>query len=228
MQRLSNSGITTNNAEDTEDADDTEEAPDAVADTAPVLQLHHEPESTATNQTTVEAHTLYGASLLETSRLCPSYLAGAIRRVPHAVHHTLSAGIVMTYPNEAIAGRIGYQMALEVRPNKIDHIASELFKAHFETDGGLRYLCLPGGTNVQPNPSITLRGCRMDAILPMFGPEINDALMASPMYQDDARQVLPHTTAVTMVISSQSTEHAVIFLSLGLMEGTFIANRLYM
>ncbi|KAK1975588.1 hypothetical protein LZ30DRAFT_605288 [Colletotrichum cereale] len=118
-------------------------------------------------------------------------------------------------------------MAIEIRANKIDHIASELFGAHLETNAETRCLCLPGGTTVLPNPSITLSGCRMDAIPLMFGPEIYEAVIAGPMYQDDAHQFLQHTAAVTMLVSQQSAEHAILFLSLGLMEGTFIANRLY-
>ncbi|KAK2006498.1 hypothetical protein LZ32DRAFT_595484 [Colletotrichum eremochloae] len=222
-ERLSNTGVADNHA------DDNAQAPVPIArSTTPGLQLHHNPETISINRATVEEHALYGASLHETSHLCPSYLAGAVRRVPHPVHHNLSAGIGMAYPNGAVGAKFGYSMGIEIRANKIDHIASNLFGAHFEIDDdGTRYLCLPGGTTVLPNPSITLSGCRMDAILPTFGLEIYKAVIAGPMYQDDAQQVLEHTRAVKMVVSHRSAEYATIILSLGLMQGTFIADRLY-
>lgn len=180
------------------------------------------------NKITDNSHVLYDALLSETSRLCPVYLAGAIRRI-HSISRdgTLRASVSMTFPNEITGLRVGCQMCIEIEPNKIDHIASELFEAHFETDGSLRYLCLPGGSKVFGNPSTFLRGCRLGSIMPMFGAQLTNAISASPMCLDDYKRGHHHTDAVSMVVFCEAQKPATLMLSLDLKHGTDIANKIY-
>lgn len=118
-------------------------------------------------------------------------------------------------------------MALDITDNKVEHIAKELFDVHLETTAGLRYVYLPGGAKVLPNPKLTLRGCRYDIISSVFGPHASSAIAASPTYQDDIKQGRDRTGCVSMVISHRALEGAIIFASLGPREGTLIGDRLY-
>ncbi len=118
-------------------------------------------------------------------------------------------------------------MALMVTNNKVQRIAKELFGAELEINAGLRYVCLSAETKVLPNPLFTLQGCRLDVISPMFGDETACAIMASLLYQEDIKQGHEHTDCVSMVISHQAVDGATLYVSLGLMEGNEIRDKLY-
>lgn len=132
----------------------------------------------------------------------------------------------MTFPDARVTTKIECQMALEITANKVEHLAKELFDAHLETTEGLRYICLPGGAQVVPNSKFTLRGCRHDIISSMFGLETYRAVMASPACQVEAKLGHDTTVCISMVISQGADDVAVVFLSLGLREGTLIAEKL--
>ena len=70
------------------------------------------------------------------------------------------------------------------------------------------------------------RGCRHDIIPSIFGLETYNAVIASPAYRLEAKEGHETTECISMVISQASNEVAVIFLSLGLREGTLIADKL--
>ena len=118
-------------------------------------------------------------------------------------------------------------MSIEVTENKVEHLADKLFGVHLETNAGLRYLYLPRGAKVLPNPNFTLRGCQHDTISPFFGPETYRAITANPYYQDEVKQGYDYTDCVSMLISQRASEGATFLLSLAPMEGTVIKNKLY-
>ena len=163
------------------------------------------------------------ASLAVATHLLPRDLSNAVKRHPHPKNeNTLVAAIGMSFPNN-----VECQMALEITPDKVQHYARSLFGVRLETAAGLRYICI-GGAQVLPAPQFTLRGCKADIIPDTFGPEVSDAIQFSPTYQDDVVKNLRDCThSVSMLISQQADEVAVIFLSLGLWLGTRIREELY-
>lgn len=175
-----------------------------------------------------DKHVLVNASLVETTDLLPSYLSAAIKRNPDpSTMNRFVAAVALTFPNAPVTDKFGCQMTLEVTENKVEYIARELFGVHLETTAGLRYVYLPGGAKVLPNPTITLRGCRYDTPESIFGPETYNAITASPAFQDDIKRSRDRTDSVSMLISHEAREGAVIFASLGPREGTLIKNKLY-
>ncbi|KAK5995961.1 hypothetical protein PT974_04381 [Cladobotryum mycophilum] len=101
---------------------------------------------------------LVNASLSATARLLPSYLAGAVKRIPKPENesNSLVAAVSIIISDALFVDSAWCQIALEVTENKVEHIAETLFGAHLETTAELRYLYLPGGTRVLPNPILTL------------------------------------------------------------------------
>ena len=176
-----------------------------------------------------DEHVLVNASLAEATRLLPRDLFNAIKRNPDPKNeNTLVAAISMTFPYAPFTDKFGCQMALEVTDDKVQHLAWELFGVRLETRAGLRYVCFTdGGSKILPNPKFTLQGCRRHIISSTFGPEMSNAIATSPLYQEDARQWRDCTDGVSMVISHQAHDGAIIFASLGLWEGTQIKKKPY-
>lgn len=171
---------------------------------------------------------LVNASLTATIRLFPPYLASAVKRIiKPGSEDALVAAISMSFPNALFMDKFWCQMSLEIMDNKIERVAWELFGAHLETTAGLRYVCLPGGAKVLPNPHFTLRGCQRDIISSFFGREMSRGIEESPTYQDEIKRACACTDCVSMVISQRSQDGAILFLSLGLREGTLLSEKLY-
>lgn len=118
-------------------------------------------------------------------------------------------------------------MTIDIMDNKVEHLASVLFGVHLETNAGLRYVYLPGGAKILPNPNFTIRGCLPDQIRSTFGSEIHHGIVANPDYQDEVKQGYSRTDCVSMLISQEASNGATFLLSLAPMEGTEIKNRLY-
>ena len=173
-------------------------------------------------------HVLLNASLEDASRLFPLYLAGAVKRVPDPSNgDSLAASIAMIFPDHPSTHKLGCQMMLEITANKVEHIAREIFQAHVETTAGLRYVCLPGGAKIVPNPQVIIQGCRHDIISLNFGTETFHAISANPVYKDEIKQGHDHTDCVSMVVPHNAHEGAHILLFLAPREGTLIRDRLY-
>ncbi|KAK5245247.1 hypothetical protein LTS06_009299 [Exophiala xenobiotica] len=197
-------------------------------DNTPQEQAPVHPSSDSSDYFVEDKHVLVNASIAETKRLFPPYLSEAIKRIPHPGNENrLAAAIAMTFPNAPVTNKLRCQMALEVTSNKVEHMAKELFGVHLETTAGLRYIYLPGGAKVLPNPNFTLRGCRHETIAATFGPETYSAITASPAYQDEVMEERDRTDCVSMVISQGASDGATVLASLGPMEGTVIKTRLY-
>ena len=192
------------------------------------------PSVNSTNYFTEDQHILVNASLLEATKLFPRDLSDAIKRNPSPRNgDTLVAAISMTFPNTPSTKTqsttvFECQMAIEITDDKVSHFARELFGVRLETRAGLRYMCsAAGGSKVLPNPKFTLQGCRRDIIPSAFGPEPATAIITSTMYQEDVRQCRDCTDSVSMVVSHRADDGAVIYVSLGLWEGTQIRKKLY-
>ncbi|EGY23489.1 uncharacterized protein VDAG_04927 [Verticillium dahliae VdLs.17] len=174
-------------------------------------------------------HVLVNASLKGATRLFPTSLSDSIKRIPNPINENgLVAGISMTFPRAPYTDKFGCQMAIEILENKVEWIAQKLFDVRLETTEGLRYVLLPGGTKVLPHPSITLQGGCFEVVPHIFGSETDRAITASPAHQDDVKQAMKRTSSVSMVVSHQARNGAVIYVSLGLLEGTQIKDKLFL
>ncbi|KAG9249621.1 uncharacterized protein F5Z01DRAFT_472066 [Emericellopsis atlantica] len=176
-----------------------------------------------------DEHVLVNASLAVATRLLPRDLSNAIRRNPDPRNEgALVAAISMTFPNAPYTDKFGCYMAVEVTSDKVQHLARELFGVRLETMAGLRYVCLAeSSAKILANPKFTLQGCQCSIIPSTFGPELSNAIITGPKYQDDARQWRDSTDAVSMVVSHSAHDGAVVYLHLGLWEGTEIKKKLY-
>ncbi|KAK5043474.1 hypothetical protein LTR84_011968 [Exophiala bonariae] len=207
-------------------------SPPAASSSAVYLSIDRSPQGQrlvylSSDMFTGTEQEVVNGSLAEIGKFFPPYLSKAIRRIQDPSNeNAFVATISMTFPDARVTTMIECQMALEITANKVEHMAKELFNAHLETTEGLRYICLPGGARVVPNPKFTLRGCRHDIISSMFGLETYAAVMASPPYQVEAKLGHDTTECISMVISQGANDVAIVFLSLGLREGTLIADKL--
>ena len=118
-------------------------------------------------------------------------------------------------------------MSLRIMSNKVERLANVLFDVTLESTEGHRYLIQATGLRVIPSPDLVLRGCKRDAILEVFGPDINTAIKASPAYREEAEQGNPLTECVSMTIASRAEDGAVINLSLDEKEGVRVKVKLY-
>ncbi|KIW66405.1 hypothetical protein PV04_05741 [Phialophora macrospora] len=183
---------------------------------------HHDIESLAETE-----QILVNASLAETTKLYPPYLSSAVRRVRDPANpNEFVAAISMKFPNSQMNIKSDCEMALEIAANKVEHMAMELFSAHLETIEGLRYIYLPGGAKVWPNPNLTLQGCKREVVSSMFGSETANAIMVTHAYQMEVKQGLDRTDCISMEISQGADMAGLVFLRLGLGEGSLIAKRL--
>lgn len=168
---------------------------------------------------------LVNASLAVAVKLFPEGIGDAIVR--HSKSSNMVASISMSFPNALLKERIGCHMAIELSHEKAPRFIQALFKVDLETRAGLRYVCLPDGAEIVPNPHFTFRQCQRNAILTIFGPEVSNAIFASPGYQEEERQYRFKTESVWGVVSQGAEESVVINLSLGLWEGTQISEKLF-
>lgn len=182
-----------------------------------------------TNYMAEDKHVLIDASLAGATRLFPRALSNSIRRVPHSRNkNILVAAISTIFPSEPeVTDKFGCQMALEITADKVTHLARELFGAHLETKAGLRYIILSSGSKILPNPKFTLQGCPFAIMPSVFGVDASKAMATSPKYQEDNNEWRDTTDCVSMEISLRADEGAVIYVSMGLWEGTRIREKLY-
>lgn len=118
-------------------------------------------------------------------------------------------------------------MKLEVISSKVQYIARELFGAHLEVDNGRLYFYLSGGSRVLPDPRLILRDCRIDALQPLLGSTITDAILATQECQVDLNEGRDCTKCVTMVFFRTAAEGAEIYALLGLEDGAKLRDKLY-
>lgn len=167
-------------------------------------------------------HIFVNASVTACNRFFPEFLAGAIRRNPKP-DRTSVAAVSITFPHGDMDSKKAF-FSIEVMPNKIQHIAWQLFRAHIETEGGLRYLYL-GRTRVVFNQSIGLQCCRVGAIPSMFGTGLAAALYANPAHEEERLQEADCTNCISMIVPT--TGCASICISLHPREGSNLKDILF-
>lgn len=167
------------------------------------------------------------ASVAAAIQLFPSELANSIRRIPDPkCTGALVAAVWIAFPPPPDLNKIQCTMSLELTDEKVQYYAWELFRVRTETKDGLQYI-YDGGAKVLPNPKTTLQGCRREVTRFIFGNETADGIAANPIYQDEERQGRDRTDCISMVISQQACEGAIIYIRLGEREGTEIKKKLY-
>ncbi len=152
------------------------------------------------------------ACLEETTRHFPRYLSNAMRRNRDTENsYDIVAAIWMTFPRALASERFECTMSLEVTSEKVEHLVWELFHVRTEVRDGLRYAYF-NGAKALPNPKITFQGCRREAICSVFGLETANAIAANLVYQYEERQKRDRTDCVSMIISHQARDGAIIYI----------------
>lgn len=162
------------------------------------------------------------ASPRAVAQLFPLHLGSAIQQLQH--NNTWVANIQIILPGNPQTP-VNCCLQLAVCSNKIDHLARDLFGVRVEVAKIGRCLVLPGGVTVVPAPEFCLRGCRDDAVLGVFGPEVKEAIIASRYYEEERNHGCLLTECVTMHIPLDSNERAMLTVNLGLREGIYLSRK---
>lgn len=118
-------------------------------------------------------------------------------------------------------------MRLAILPNKVEYLAMKLFDVHVETEKGLRYILLKDGARVIPRPHVAIQDARDEAINMLLGPQVSQAIRASPQRKEEIQQAILATSCVTLEMTSKSQEDCVLDIILGEDEGVKIKKMLY-
>ena len=170
---------------------------------------------------------LVNPPLERVKHLFPANLFNSIKRYHDPENkNVVVASISISFPNELLRESVGCRMSLEVTADKVQHLARDLFDARLEVEDGVQYLC-SGCVKVTPIPKLTLTGCKRNVLSSTFGSETFHGIETSYRYQYEAMHLWDTTECVAMVISASAQEGAVIYISLGLWEGTAIKDKLF-
>ncbi|RMJ10181.1 hypothetical protein BHE90_014397 [Fusarium euwallaceae] len=171
----------------------------------------------------------FNADLGMASGLLPRRLFNAVARNPDPTKaNSFSAAIWMSFRVTPFSEDYACQMAIEIEQSEISYYAREWFGVQLHTKSGLRYIsAAEGGAMILPQPKLILQGCRIDAIASGFGPEVSQAIMASPGYAVELGKHRDTTNTISMEISHRAEDRAIIYASLGLWEGTTIEASLF-
>lgn len=128
----------------------------------------------------------------------PSSLASSVIRIPPKSGTGMwTAAITMSFVDVgSIGNRLGSMMSIEIASNKAQRFASILFGVEIEGNGNYRYIILPNGTKISPDPDFVLRGSRRDIISEEFG-EASKSLEACPTFRNEDDQGIQVTDCVT-------------------------------
>lgn len=198
----------------------------------PLNELQSEPaatsDSSVDNQsfTTVQQHlVLENASLQGIADVFDPYIYGAISKVTVQIggNPSLKAAVTMDFPRR---GLVDCLMSLAIQPSKVGYLAMALFGIQVESVGEIRYVSL-NGVRMTHNSEIILKGVLDEAIIDVFGSEIHRAVTACRMRKKELEEGNHKTECVSMILTSNSDEAAIINLSLGVEEGTQIRGKLY-
>ncbi|RSL43393.1 hypothetical protein CEP54_015108 [Fusarium duplospermum] len=154
----------------------------------------------------------------------PQFMCSAIRKNGN------SAAVEMVFPYFHDNRIVDCAMSLGILPNKIEYLALKLFGWHLETDEReiFRYIVSENdGGIAMPGETMVLQGARDNAISDLLGDQIRDAIIASLMRKEEVRQAVRNTRCVTMQISRNPREDAVLTLNVALREGFTLREKLY-
>jgi hypothetical protein len=138
----------------------------------------------------------------------------------------------MVFPSWALVDCV---MSLDIDADSVPYLAMALFKVRVESvktvqvasAKPVRHVGLSGGVRMAPHPEISLKGVLDAAIIDVFGHEIYRAIAACRMREMELDEGSAATECVSMTITSDPNEGAIINLALGLEEGTQIREKLY-
>ncbi|KAI0435569.1 hypothetical protein F4803DRAFT_309017 [Xylaria telfairii] len=168
------------------------------------------------------------ASLKASKTLFPNEFMDSIQRIPsRQLPHTLVADISMILQRGHVRDYFGCQMEIGISKEKVAAYAKKLFDVEVEVKDGVRYVRYPGGSKIEPDPSIKLRACRRDMISNVFGAEVDIGFSSAPIYQREEKEVRDQTDGVSMTISNQEREGAKITLFLGEWHAFNLKKKLY-
>lgn len=151
-------------------------------------------------------------------------MSGAIRKISHQNDTVSTAAVTMAFPPWALLDCL---MSLDILPSKVQYFAMALFKVRVEGEGQIRFVSLKDGVRLVPNPELTLKGVQDEAISEVFGAEIHRAITACRMRKKELREGNKATECVSMILTSNHNEGAILNLALGLEEGIRIRRLLY-
>lgn len=134
------------------------------------------------------------------------------------------AAVTMDFPRR---GLVDCLISLGVYQSKVEYLAMTLFRVRVESVGQVRYVSFKGGVRLIPNPEITLKGVLDKAIIDVFGSEIHRAITTCRIREKELEQGNRVTECVSMILTNNPSDAAIINLSLGLKGGVQIRNKLY-
>lgn len=169
-----------------------------------------------------------GASLRASKALFPTEFMDAIQRIQSPQPPgALVADISIILQKGQIRECFGCQMEIGIAKEKVATYAKTLFDVQVEVKDGVRYIRYPGGSKVEPDPSIKLRACRREQISHVFGAEMDLAFSSAPIYLREEQEVREYTDGVSMTISNQEKESGKLNLFLGEWHAFNIKQKLY-
>ncbi|KAH8674388.1 hypothetical protein BGZ60DRAFT_513784 [Tricladium varicosporioides] len=136
----------------------------------------------------------------------------------------LKAAITMTFPQWAILDCV---MSLVIHESKVEDLAKALFNVQVVSERNVRYLILPGGVRVTPNPDLTLKGVPDQAIIHVFGLEVYAAVAASSLREQELVEGVKLAQGVSMILPKNSSDKGVVNLTLGIKGAVQIRNKIY-
>jgi hypothetical protein len=146
---------------------------------------------------------------------------GAIRR--RTVQGGLKAAVTMAFP--LLAGPVDCLMSLDVCEKDVEQLAMTLFGAEvIWVEQVLHVVLASGFTMIIPNSEATLKGVPDETIFEVFGPDIHNAIAATPVRRRELKEGKRVTECMSMILTRNG---AIINLFLGLEGGVEIQHKLY-
>ncbi|KAJ6003896.1 hypothetical protein N7540_013178 [Penicillium herquei] len=122
-------------------------------------------------------------------------------------------------------GPVDCLLSLDICESMVQDLAMALFNARVKWAENSLHVSFERGANLTiPNSEVTLKGVGDEAIVAVFGSEIQYAIRESPIRLRELEEGRLMTECVSMIITEKS---AIVNLSLGLIRGLEIQKKLY-
>ncbi|KAK2052372.1 hypothetical protein LY76DRAFT_630086 [Colletotrichum caudatum] len=170
-----------------------------------------------------------GAPLKPAEELINDQFWDSVQRIENKEQPgTWLADISIIFQQGNIRDSFGCQIEIGIAEEKVTDLAFEYFGVKVESKDGVRSVRIPGGGKIEPDPSITLRGCRRDLTgLFRSGGDLLRAAYTSPIYQLEEAKGFNRTEGVSMAISGHARESAKLNVFLGEWYASTIKNKFY-
>ncbi|KAL3588226.1 hypothetical protein FPOAC2_14125 [Fusarium poae] len=203
-----------------------------LVDTAATLQHDHtDPGQSVPVPPLEEAtFTCFNADIDAMSHLFDADLYNSIIRNPIlTTPGSYVAAISMLFSNFLDADRATCTMKLDIKSDVVTDFALTWFSVPLGIDScGNR--CLKynhGGSSVTASQEFLFEGCKLDFIHKYFKNDMMEAITKNSVYHDERQRRESTTNCIKMTIPSRASEKAVIHVSLNLLNGTRIKDRLF-